>query len=94
LGLLWQRLGKVIIAQVKLTFQVAPNAGQADASAHMVNVRGDGRVNGFHDDVKVVIQEAVGVAHPVEVLADLPKEIEPLLPTRIVQANSLASVTP
>lgn len=43
LGLLWQRLGKVIIAQVKLTFQVVPDAGQADASAHMVNVRGGGR---------------------------------------------------
>jgi hypothetical protein len=36
LGLLWQRLGKVIIAQVKLTFQVVPDAGQADASAHRV----------------------------------------------------------
>lgn len=44
LGLLWQRLGKVIIAQVKLTFQVVPDAGQANASAYMVNVCGSGRL--------------------------------------------------
>jgi len=31
--------------------------------------------DGFHDDVEVVVHEAVGVAHPVEALADLAKEV-------------------
>lgn len=38
LGVLLQRFGKVVIAQVKLAFQVAPYAGQADTGAHMVDV--------------------------------------------------------
>ena len=43
LGLLLQAACKVLIAQIQLTFQFIPDAGQADTGAHMVDVSGNGR---------------------------------------------------
>ena len=46
----------------------------------------------LHDDVEVVVHEAVGVAYPVEAPADLAKEGEPVLAVSIVQIDGLPPV--
>ena len=46
------------------------------------------------DDMELVVHQALDMAHPVEALADLSKEIELFLTVRIVSVNGLATVTP
>ena len=43
-------------------------------------------------DVEVLVHEAVGVAYPVEALADLAEEGEPLLAVSIIQIDRLSPV--
>ncbi len=44
--------------------------------------------------MELVVHQALDMAHPVEALADLSKEIELFLTVRIVSVNGLATVTP
>ncbi|MDO9400190.1 MAG: hypothetical protein Q7T46_01805 [Polaromonas sp.] len=46
----------------------------------------------YKGDVEVVVHEAVGVAYPIEALADLAEEGEPLLAVSIVQIDRLSPV--
>jgi len=43
--------------------------------------------------VKVVVHQAVGVAHPVEAPTDITQQSEPLLAVCIVKLDGLAPVT-
>ena len=46
----------------------------------------------YAGDVEVVVLEAVGVAYPVEALADLAEEGQPLLAVSIIQIDGLSPV--
>ena len=51
-------------------------------------------IDGLHDDVEVVVHQAVGVAHPVVALADLPEQAEPPVTVLVREVDRLSPIPP
>jgi hypothetical protein len=48
--------------------------------------------NGFHNDVKVVTHEAVGMTTSIEAVTNLPQQRQPLPAINILQVNGLPAI--
>ena len=60
----------------------------------LAHTRAQVAIDRLHNDMKMVVHQAVGMANPVKPATHLAEQIDPALPVRIAKVDVLAAVTP